>query len=370
MATARKWRNGYQARWYRPDGSQATRSGFKSKKEALRYGNLMEADKLRGVYNDPSLAKVPFKDWADHWLTTKSHLKPHTLRGYEIMLRVHILPVFGNVPLGKIDPIMVQEWVAELDREGMSSARTRQAYQCFSAVMKLAVESGYLGRTPCVGVRIRRIPVKDKLFLDEYQVALLAEKIRPPYDVLIYVLAYGGLRWGEAAALQRKHVDLLRSRLNVQESVADISGVLHRGPTKTYEKRSVVLPRFVRDMLEVHLHENVGRAPDSPVFTGPTGGPLRNTNFRKRIWNPVVEETEELPSDLTPHHLRHTCASLLIKTGAHPKAVQGHLGHSSITVTMDVYGHLYPDEMDALADRLDQGHRMSGVGSTSVRTLR
>ena len=369
MATARKWRKGWQARWYKPDGTQATRTGFPSRKKALEYGSLMESDKLRGVYNDPSLSKVLFKDWADHWISTKTHLKPTTLSGYDSLLRVHILPTFGGIQLGRIDPILVQDWVADLAQDGMSSARTRQAYQCLSAIMKTAVESGYLGRSPCVGVRISKIPVRDKLFLDEWQVPKLAEAIRDPYDVLVYVLAYGGLRWGEAAALQRKRCDLVRSRLLVRESVAEINGTIHRGPTKTYEKREVVLPTFVRELLEQHLENNVERGADASIFTAPEGGPLRYSNFRKRSWNPAVKETVELPPNLTPHHLRHTCASLLIKTGAHPKAVQGHLGHSSITVTMDVYGHLYPDEMDALAERLDLAHRQAATGQAKIRRL-
>lgn len=370
MATARKWRNGYQARWYRPDGSQATRSGFKTRKAALEFGSLMEADKLRGTYNDPKLAKVPFKEWAEHWLSTKFRLKPSTRQGYESVLRTHILPEFGGIQLGKIDPILVQDWVAEMDRVGMSSARMRQAYQCFSAIMKAAVESGYLGRSPCVGVRIPRIPVKDKLFLDEWQVSKLAEAIRPPYDTLVYVLAYAGLRWGEAAGLQRVNCDLLRSRLQINEALSEVSGIIYRVPTKTYEKRTVVIPGFVRELLENHLEANVARSADALVFTAPEEGPLRYSNFRKRSWNPAVKETEELPSGLTPHHLRHTCASLLIKTGAHPKAVQGHLGHSSITVTMDVYGHLFPNEMDALAERLNNAHRQAAAtGTSNVRRL-
>lgn len=300
-------------------------------------------------------------------MTTKLRLKPYTLRGYQSVLRVHILPEFGNIQLGKIDPILVQDWVAEMERSGLSSSMMRQSYQCFSAIMKAAVESGYLGRTPCVGVRIPKVPVRDKLFLDEWQVSLLAGSVRKPYDVLVYVLAYGGLRWGEAVALQRKNCDLLRSRLHINESAAEISGTIHRGPTKTYEKRTVVLPSFVWDALEGHLINNVERGAEALLFSAPKGGPLRYSNFRRRIWNPVVSELPELPSNLTPHHLRHTCASLLIKAGAHSKAVQGHLGHSSITVTMDVYGHRYPNEMDALADRLDADHRQAAP--TTIRRL-
>ena len=70
------------------------------------------------------------------------------------------------------------------------------------------------------------------------------------------------------------------------------------------------------------------------------------------MWLPAVEAAG-LPEDLRIHDLRHTCAALLVAQGAHPKAIQAHLGHSSIQVTLDLYGHLFPDEMDRLAERLD-----------------
>ena len=95
--------------------------------------------------------------------------------------------------------------------------------------------------------------------------------------------------------------------------------------------------------------------PDNPtalVFSSPEGAPLRNGNFRRRIWHSAVEQAG-LPQSLRIHDLRHTCASLLIAAGANPKAVQTHLGHSSITVTKDRYTHLFPSDIDQLIRRLD-----------------
>ncbi len=285
-------------------------------------------------------------------------IKPKTRETYESLLRTHVLPEVGKTPLNKIDPIQVQEWVAELDESGLSNARMRASYQLLSASLKGAVESGYLGRSPCVGVSIPRIPKRQKLYLSESEVELLANAIRFPYSVLVYVLAYGGLRWAEAVGLRRRHCDVLRGRLTIEETLSEVSGVLHRGPTKTYETRTVALPGFVRDVLAEHLDSNTRPARDALVFTSPGGDPLRGSNFRRRAWIPALESLEGwVPLGLTPHHLRHTCASLLIRSGAHAKAIQAHLGHSSITVTMDIYGHLFEDDMDELAQRLDTAHR-------------
>ncbi|MGH2765574.1 MAG: tyrosine-type recombinase/integrase, partial [Actinomycetota bacterium] len=263
--------------------------------------------------------------------------------------------------------VQVRRWVATLAERGMSPSRIRQAYQLLSAMLKAAVESGYLPRTPCVGVNLPRAPRREMHFLSAAQVAAIAETVPPPHGPLIYVLAYGGLRWGEAAALRRSRCHLLRSRLEVAESAAEVGGRLHLGETKTYQRRTVVIPGFLRELLAKHLACQVDDGPDSFVFTGPAGGLLRNSNFRGRVWQPAVRALG-LPSDLRIHDLRHTCAALLIAQGAHPKAIQAQLGHSSIQVTLDLYGHLFPDDMDRLARQLDAAHdAVSGQIAASVR---
>src|SRR5918992_329306 len=170
MATIRKWRDGWQVRWYKPDGTRTSKSGFRRKFDAKQFAAKVEADKARGTYNDPHLGKIAFEDWAVHWLATKVRLKPKTLDGYESLLRVHLLPEFGRTQIARIDPIQVQEWVAALDAAGLITSRMRQAYQLLSSMLKSAVESGYLGRSPCVGVHLPRIPKRDKHFLSETQV--------------------------------------------------------------------------------------------------------------------------------------------------------------------------------------------------------
>ena len=103
------------------------------------------------------------------------------------------------------------------------------------------------------------------------------------------------------------------------------------------------------------------RGRDGTVFADGNGSYLRHSNFRRRIWLPAVAAAG-LPEDLRIHDMRHTCAALLIAGGAHPKAIQIHLGHSSIQVTMDRYGHLFTEEWDRLAASLDETHRAALEG--------
>jgi integrase len=312
----------------------------------------VEADILRGDWVDPRLAKTTVVEWSERWLRTKASLKPKTLAGYESNLRAHVLPAFGSHELRHIDRMAVEEWVADLQASGLGPSAVRQARQVLNSMMKLAVEAGYLVVNPVSGVKVARQPDREMLFLSAGEVERLATAIRHPYGTLVNVLAYGGLRWGEAVALRRKRCDFLRSRIEVAESLSEARGGLHFGPTKTYRRRMVIIPGFLRDLMAEHLARDVGEDPDALLFTSPEGRPLRNSNFRRQVWYRAVADAG-MPDGLRIHDLRHTCSSLLIAQGAHPKAIQVHLGHSSIAVTMDRYGHLFPSDMEALAVALD-----------------
>ena len=154
------------------------------------------------------------------------------------------------------------------------------------------------------------------------------------------------------AALSGEATVVPKTRNGPVEQIRVLMVARHFGPTKTYRRRMVIIPGFLRELMAEHLARNVDEDPDALVFTSPEGQSLRNSNFRRQVWYKAVADAG-LPDGLRIHDLRHTCASLLIAQGAHPKAIQVHLGHSSISVTMDRYGHLFPSDMEALAVALD-----------------
>ena len=352
----------WQVRYIDPNGRERSKV-FHRKVDAEKFLIHVEAQKQRAEWVNPERAASRFGDWANHWLETRSHLKPKTRAGYESLFRVWVLPAFGDARLDRIDPISVETWITDMKRAGLSPSRIRQAHQALNAVLKAAVKNRYLASNPADGVSLPRISRKEQRFLTSDQLDDLAQAIEEPYGTLVYLLGYGGLRWGEATALRRRRVDVLRARVEVAESVSEVSGKLIFGTTKSHRSRTIALPRSLRDMLNKHLNEHVAPDPDALVFTmaGRTyktktfkpGTPLRNSNFAKRMWRPGLGAAG-LPMDLRIHDLRHTAAALMIATGAHPEHIKRHLGHSSITVTMDLYGHLFPSEADAIAEQLDQ----------------
>jgi integrase len=177
----------------------------------------------------------------------------------------------------------------------------------------------------------------------------LDERENQTYWLVVLFLAYTGVRFGEMAALRVSRVDLSRRRATIAESVTVVQGRgLVWGTPKSHERRQVPIPRFLVAELRPHIAD---KSPGDLVFTGVRGGgPLRAPIFRAGF--DAAAKAIGI-SGLHPHELRHTAASLAIASGADVKVVQQMLGHSSAAMTMDVYGHLFTDRLDEVADALD-----------------
>jgi len=349
----RKW----QVRYIDPTGRERSKT-FRRKVDAEKFLIHVEAQKQRAEWINPELSSTLFQDWAEGWLANRTHLKPKTFSGYESLLKVHILPQFGSSRLDRIDSLSIEEWVADLKASGLSASRIRQAHNVMSQILKTAVRARYLPANSAEGIDLPRKLRREELFLSPAEVDRLASQVVEEYRTLIYVFAYGALRWGEAIALRRRRVDVLRGNLEVAESLAEVGGDLHFGPTKNYRNRIVTLPRFLREMLNHQLVTYAAPDPDALLFTASNGSPMRNSNFSSNVWRPAVQAAA-LPTGLRVHDLRHTAVAILISQGVHPEAIKRFLGHSSIMVTMDIYGHLFPSEQEALAKALDDAFTKS-----------
>jgi integrase len=352
----KKLPNGRWEASYRDQQRRERIKRFPTRREADDWLAGVKADLVRGDYVDPRLSRTTFDHWADEWLATTVHLKAKTQVGYESMLRTHVLPAFTDRAISSIHQVDVRRFIAAMADAGAAAGTIRSARKVLRLVLVTAQGSGAIKGNPCDGVRVPRSPRTEMMFLDARQVEQLAEEITPPYGTLIRFAAYTGLRAGEIGALRVGRLDLLRGRVEVAESMTEVHGHgLVFGPTKTYERRSVPVLPSLRDELTA-LIATRARDESALVFTSPTGDALRHRNFYDRHFKPAIRRAG-LPEHTRFHDLRHTCAALLIALGAHPKAIQERLGHSSITVTLDRYGHLFPSIDEALTTRFDELRR-------------
>ena len=357
---------GYQVRYYGPDGKRRAKT-FARKRDAERFSNTIETDKVRGEWIDPALAKTQFEQYVALYLETLSHLRPSTRLKVEGHLRNYILPAFKDLQIVDIRPSDVRAWVSAMLRHGLSPATVKGVHGTFSRIMNQATLDGMIPRPPSVGVKLpKEGPGEEMRVLEPEHIDRLAAAVKPRFRALIYMAAYTGLRWSELVAAKVSNVDLLKGVVHVRESLVEVNGRHYPGSTKTGAKRSVSLPRFLCAILTDHLKEFPPTG--DFVFTSTEGKPLRR-NFYRRHYLPALIasgvdpelclcESSTCVKRHTPlfrfHDLRHTCAALLIAQGAHPKEIQERMGHSTIRITFDRYGHLFPSLDERLRDGLDE----------------
>lgn len=349
MASIEKRTRDGKVRWYAryrdPAGEQRTKT-FDRKVDAERFLTGVESSKLAGSYIDPGLSRLTVGEWAERWLASAAHLKPSTRERYAGILREHVLPRWERVRLADVSHADVQRWVADLSAI-RSPATVRKVHRVMSLILALAVKDGRLVRNVAAGVSLPRVVTGERRYLTHEQTHALSAACGP-HRLVVLFLAYTGVRFGEMAALRVGRVDFLRRRALNAESVTLVNGVQTWGTPKGHERREVPLPRFLVDELAAHV---AGRGRDELVFTGTRGGALRANGFqRDRL---TAAATAIGVPGLHPHELRHTAASLAIASRADVKVVQQMLGHKSATMTLDLYGHLFGDRLDEVADALD-----------------
>ncbi|GAA3143168.1 site-specific integrase [Planomonospora alba] len=341
----------WQVRYWGPDGRRHTAPHtFAKEKDANRWLRLKEAEVARGEWINPDEARITVKKWAERWLTSVGpSLKPKTRASYASLLRTTIEPRFGKMEVGQVRPIIIGEWVASLTKQGLSPSRVRQSYRLMSQIMTAAANNDMIKVSPCRGVKLPRMPETEPHILTEAEVKALIEALRAPHDLVVQLLAYGGLRIGEAFALRRRNVDVENGRLIVAESLAEIGGRHVFDTPKSHQRREIVLPAFVVRALQARL-DKLTDDPEALLFTGRTGKPLHYNSWRRWHFDPAVEAAKL--TDVTPHDLRATHATWVADRHGVMAAAR-RLGHSNASVTTRHYARAVEGRDKEIAEALD-----------------
>ncbi|MGW9550913.1 tyrosine-type recombinase/integrase [Citricoccus zhacaiensis] len=356
----------YRVRYRTPERRSTDKRGFRTKRDAEAFAATVEVSKLRGEFIDAAASRAMVGGLGPAWLGRQSHLKPSALRPVKSAWKVHVEPRWGDVAVSDIRRTAVQQWVADMSFERGATTVIR-AYGVLASILDDAVADRRMLQNPARGVKLPRRHRKPHVYLSHSQVHALAEASANP--TLVLVLAYCGLRWGEAVGLRVQDLDALRRRLNVEQNAVEVGGIFEVGTPKSHHRRSVPFPRFLSEPLAAACE---GKGRGELLFPGHHGQFLRQPRVRalgeaeKRArdsWFSSALEDAGLPR-ITPHDLRHTAASFAVSAGANVKAVQRMLGHSSAAMTLDVYAELFDDDLNAVADRLDEAVSAQIVGKT------
>jgi integrase len=192
----------------------------------------------------------------------------------------------------------------------------------------------------------------EQRFLSREEALTLADAIAPGCRALVLLGGFAGLSWGELAGLRRSRVDVLRSRITVDQTAVQVRGSITFGPPKAAKSRRVIpVARSITREVEQHLAQHVEPGADALVFTAAGGGPMFQMTFWRGVWAPAVKRVGL--DGLRVHGLRHSFVAIMNAAGPNPEEVSTWAGHSSVAVTLDRYGHLYDDHSDEVADRID-----------------
>lgn len=346
MARKRKARRGfgrvrklpsgrYQARYPGPDGilHPADRT-FATTTDADRWLAKKRIEIEDGRWLDPAEGQTTVRDWAARWLASVApQLKHKTQATYRSLINSRINPVLGDRELSSLRPITVAEWVAAMKTKGLSASRIRQAYRVLSQLMASAVDNGLISQTPCRGIRLPRMPQTEPHILTPLEASRIVRNASAPHDLLIALLAFAGLRVGEAFALRRMDVNVSGGLLLVDENLAEANGALVFDTPKSHQKRTLTLAPSLAKRLGGYL-ERLPGGDDALLFTNRFGRPLRYNQWRKAQFDPAVSAAGL--SDVTPHDLRASHGTWVadrygVMTAAH------RLGHSNASVTTRHY---------------------------------
>jgi len=341
-------RNGrYRARYRDPLGRQRSET-FTRKADADRFLREMQVDIERGRWIDPTGADTPLADWAEEFLSLARRLSPSTQETYARDLRRYILPRFGTYRLGRLPADEIEAWLLDEIADGLAPSSVHRHYRTLRRVLQVAVEKERIPSNPCDRVQPPRVPKREMAFLTWDQSVDLAEAVTDRYRALIYLAVDSGMRWSELVGLRRSKVDLHRRKVRVTEQLIRLEGgEWLRKETKTAAGiRSITISSVTAEILADHLERYAEPGLDALVFTNQAGGPLLSSSFWQNHFKPALDR---VGVRCRFHDLRHTSVALAIAEGAHPKAVQTRMGHSSINVTFDRYGHLFPELDEAIA---------------------
>lgn len=374
---ARKLASGgatYQVQ-FRIDG-QMTGEAFTTIEAAEAFGKMVDrvggdaARQIRNSRDKVGTTEMTLSEWTDRYLT-KAHgmvggITERTLADYKKIATRSFLKILGEYPINEIDADHVGRWIAWQESQraqksgNLVAAKTIRNYQgLLSTILAAAVERGHATRNWAKGAAITDGEPREPVFLSHREFGTILRFIPEYYRPLTLFLVMTGTRWSEATAIEWQDLSYDANPVTLRISKAwkmGDDGVLRLGRPKTKKSRRTI-------SLDAETVEALGKpaAPDRRVFVGKLGadriwyGRYRESIFQKAVV--AARDPEKCkaiglqPITKSPkiHDLRHTHASWLIAQNVPLPVIQNRLGHESITTTIDVYGHLAPESMNATA---------------------
>lgn len=383
MGTVNETRPGiWKIRFDGPDRNghrQQKQITFKgTKRAAERELARLETEVHAGAYLAP--ARETVTDYLERWLDAyaKTNTTARTCERYASIIRCHLIPALGQLPLAKLEPLHIQAYYSEAlekgrrnGQGGLSAKTVLHHHRVLREALKHAVKWRLLAANPADATEPPRPRPHEVRVLTEAEITRLLEVARSTPLSFPILLALGtGLRRGEILALRWEDIDMKRGTLAVRQSLEETrDGVRFKVPKTKKSRRVVALPTTLVEALVRHKGEQAklrlmmgpGYQDHGLVVARVDGTPVR-PNYVTQAFTKLTRRHNL--SGVRFHDLRHTHATELLRQGIHPKVVSERLGHATIGMTLDVYSHVLPDMQEEAARRIDGALRAAMGGAS------
>lgn len=362
----------------------------KTQQEAVRQLRALQNELEAGRLNEPDrLSIAQYLTW---WLDNiaKPNFRFGSWRFYKGLANNHIIPAIGALRLQRLRAHHIDELllsVKDTKTNAPASPRLRQqVYDFLRKVLAKAARRGTVAANVCDSVDRPIVSKAEMSPLDELQAKALLDAATNDRFFALYALDLNsGLRWGELAGLRWKDIDTRSGMISLQRAIiagqVDSDGVVKERPVvaepKSRRGRHIAIPAFVIKVLLAHKKRMLAEGHLDFVFCDTKGGVLRESNFTRRNFKPLLEQVNKklsadnkLPRRFRFHDLRHTHATFLLKAGVHPKIVSERLGHATVAITLDLYSHVLPSmqrpAVEAMNDLFEKSARGTAVLSAAL----
>jgi len=300
-------------------------------------------------------------EWASQWLKTyKTGVGRGTYEMYEKAVRVHIIPSIGHMRLKDVKPFHLQSIINSMRDRGITRV-TEQTALTLKQIFKRAVENNLIVKNSAELIEIpKRQKPKKRALTDEEKKCFESADLDIKSKAFLFTLLYAGLRRGEALGLMWDDIDFEGNAISVSKTWVTHKNKPEIKPVPKSESgnRNIPMPSKLREILK----ELASDAKQPYVFAS-ENDELMSLSFFRAFWDKIRKQlntsmggdskNQKIPKDITPHIFRHSYATMLFYAGVDVKTAQYLLGHSSITVTMEIYTHLDKSKIFAVADKLD-----------------
>jgi integrase len=341
MASIKKRPNGQWRARYRDDSGREHARHFARKVDAQRWLDEVTAQIVTGAYADPKAGRSTFDAWFRQW-SARQVWVPTTAKQAD---RVRRSVTFGDVTLGQLRESHLQQWVKQMQGNGLAASTIHTRLMPVRASLKAAVRDRRISSDPSAGLRLPRKPNRAQAMdvATSEQVGRLLAAADPGRRAFIALCAFAGLRKGEVSGVKVGDLEFLRRQIAVERQVQARPGGTTEERSPKYESGRTV---FASDELLAILARHVDEGFVSPsgwLFTSGLDSPISPGTVG--TWWRVLTRQAGVEG-VTIHSLRHYFASGLIAEGCDVVTVQRALGHKAPSITLDTYSHLWPSAED------------------------